>query len=103
MSPVRGIIELGLISDLSPPGLPTAESRRAIWLPKHRDGTVSDWAHEVPLPTTEMSGARKENDPLIEAAELDAKPALVRVKRYGLPLRSQKTSGANEKRPHPPY
>ena len=61
------------------PGLPTAESRRAVWLPKHRHRAISDRAHEVPLPATEMPGAREENDPLIEAAELDAKPALVRA------------------------
>jgi hypothetical protein len=31
------------------------------------------------LLTTEMSGARNENDPLIEAAKLDAKPSLTRL------------------------
>jgi hypothetical protein len=83
VSPTRGVVELGLVSDLPAPGLPTAESRRAIWLPKHRDGTVSDRAHEIPLPTTEMSGARNENDPLIKAAELATKPAFVFAAHIG--------------------
>ena len=83
MRAVCRIVELGLVGDLPAPGLSAAKSRRAIWLPKHRHGTVSDRAHEVPLPTTEMSGARKENDPLIEAAELDAKPAFVGAAHVG--------------------
>jgi len=74
---VCGIVELGLVGDLPTPGLPTAESRRAVRLPKNGHGTIHDRAHEVPLPATEMPGAREENDPLIEAAELDAKPASV--------------------------
>jgi hypothetical protein len=43
----------------------------------------SRWGHEVPLLTTEMSAARNENDQLIEAAKLDAKPALMRAAHVG--------------------
>src|SRR6266404_7683023 len=60
VSPVCGIVELGLVGDLPAPGLSAAESRRAIWLPEHRHGAVSDRAHEVPLPTSEMSGPPNE-------------------------------------------
>jgi hypothetical protein len=77
VSPVRGVVELGLIGDLPPPGLAAAKSRRAIWLPKHRHGTVSDWAHEVPLPTTEVSRSVKKDYPLVEASKLNTKPTLV--------------------------
>jgi hypothetical protein len=83
VSAVCRIVELGLIGDLPAPSLSAAKSRRSIWLPKHRHGAVSDRAHEVPLPATEMSGARKENDPLIEVSELDAKPALMRAAHVG--------------------
>jgi hypothetical protein len=83
VSAVCRIVELGLIGNLPPPCLPAAKSRGAAWLPKHRHGTVSDWAHEVPLSPAEMSGARNEGDPLIEAAELDAKPAFMRVADIG--------------------
>src|SRR4051794_8391263 len=77
MGPVRRVVELGLIGDLPAPGLPTAKPSRARWLPKHRYGTVSNRAHEIPLPTTEMPVLWNESDPLIEAAKLDAKPAFV--------------------------
>ena len=83
VSAVCRIVELGLIGDLPAPSLSAAKSRGAVWLPKHRHGPVSDRAHEVPLPAAEMSGARKENDPLIEASELDAKPALMRTAHIG--------------------
>ena len=77
VSPTRGVVELGLVSDLPAPGLSAAKSRSAVWLPKHRHGTVSDRAHKVPLPTTEMSRSRNEDDPLIKATKLDTKPSLV--------------------------
>ena len=65
-----------LLDDLPASGLPTAESRPAVRLPKHRRRVISDRAHEVPLikiaeldtcglvrsaPATEMPGARKKD------------------------------------------
>src|SRR5204862_134479 len=79
MGPVRRVVELGLIGDLPAPGLPTAKPSRARWLPKHRYGTVSNRAHEIPLPTTEMPVVWNESDPLIEAAKLPTH------RRSGLP------------------
>ena len=83
MSAVCRVVELGLVGDLPAPGLSAAESRRAIWLPEHRHGAVSDRAHKVPLLTAEMPGAREEDDTLIEAAELDTKPAFVFAAHVG--------------------
>jgi hypothetical protein len=52
------VVELGLVA-LRPPGLLTAPASRRL-ASNHRHGTVSSWAHEVPLLTTEMSGAGNE-------------------------------------------
>lgn len=71
------VVELGLIGDLPAPGLPTAEPRRTIWLPKDGDEPLPDRANKIPLPTTEMTRTGHERNLLVEAAKLDTKPALV--------------------------
>ena len=55
----------------------------AVRLPKYRDGPVHGRAHEVPLSATEVSGTGHEDDPLVEAAKLDAKPAFVLAAHVG--------------------
>jgi hypothetical protein len=80
---IRRIVELRLIRDSAAPGLPTAKLRRAVGFPKHRRGPVHGRAHEVPLLATEMPGARDEDDPLIEVAKLNPKPAFVLAAHIG--------------------
>jgi hypothetical protein len=41
------------------------------------------WTHEVPLPTTEVARTRNEDDPLIEAAKLNPKPAFILATHVG--------------------
>jgi hypothetical protein len=64
-------------ADLSAPGLSAAKTRRSVRLPEDGDQPIPDWANEIPLLPTEMSRTRNEGNPLIKAAELDSKPALV--------------------------
>ena len=80
---IRRIVELRLIRDTAAPSLSATKSRSPVRLPKHRRRPIHDRAHEVPLPTTEVPGARKENNPLIEPAKLDAKPAFVFAAHFG--------------------
>jgi hypothetical protein len=65
------------------PGLSAAKGGRAVGLPEHRCGPVHSRAHEIPLPTAEVPGARQENDPLVEAAKLDPEPTFVLAAHVG--------------------
>jgi hypothetical protein len=80
---IRCVIELGCVGDLSAPGLSTAKPRRTARLPQDRREPVRDGAYKIPLPSAEMPGARNEDNPLVEAAKLDAKPAFVVAAHIG--------------------
>ena len=77
------IEKLGRIGYLAFPSFPAAEALCTRRPPEDRGQPAGDWAYEVPLMTTEMSGAWNENDPLVEAAKLNAKPALMRAAYVG--------------------
>ena len=76
------VTELRMVRDLSPPSLTTAETARA-WRPsQHRDRSVQDGAHEIPLSAAETSGVGDENNPLVEVA-LELEPSLPRTTHVG--------------------
>jgi len=68
------VTELRMVRDLSPPSLTTAETARAWRPPQHRDRSVQDGAHEIPLSAAETSGVGDENNPLVEVA-LELEPS----------------------------
>ena len=83
MRAIIPIEKLGRIGYLAFPSFPAAEALCTRRPPEDRGQPAGDWAYEVPLMTTEMSGAWNENDPLVEAAKLNAKPALMRAAYVG--------------------
>jgi hypothetical protein len=76
MGRVAAVEELRGIGDLTLPPLPTSEGRSPRWHPEHHAAPVETRAHKEPLPTAEMTRASHGDDALIEAANLNAEPAL---------------------------